>query len=62
MTRASVDFVLPHPGRVAAMELAASELFQELRRLSVPELQAMRPTPPYRRFVDALIVVRALMT
>jgi hypothetical protein len=43
------------------MEMASTELFNELRRLTVEQLKALQPTPPYRRFVDSLIAVRSLM-
>lgn len=49
------------PRRVEAMEQAAPYLFAALRRLTVVQLHALRPTAEYRALIDALIDVRHIM-
>ncbi len=49
------------PRRAEIMEHAANDLFEALKRLSVNDLKALRPTGPFIRLVDALIAVRLLL-
>jgi hypothetical protein len=43
------------------MEAASNDLWYALRRLTVAQLTALRPSPSYRPLIDALIDVRMLM-
>lgn len=59
--RSIVSWLAPLHQRITVMECASQDFFDELRRLSVADLQALQPTPPYRRFVESLIALRMLM-
>lgn len=57
----TLPFVASLPGRVGSMELASNDLWAALKRLSVAQLKALRPTPEYQPLIDGLIAVRELM-
>lgn len=58
---ANKPLVLRMPERMACMVAASTELFKALRRLSVLQLKALRPTQEYVPLIAALIDVRTLL-
>ena len=57
----NVPLAVAMPGAMANMEAASNELWTALRKLSVEQLKALRPTGEYVKLIDALIDVRMAM-
>lgn len=58
---ASPPLAVVMPVAMASMEAASNDLWLALRRLSVTQLKALKPTYEYVPLIEALIAVRDLM-